>query len=65
MSEPVIPIERIQREAREAAERYEDVNAACPYPFSTDAAHAFKAYFVMARQEREALLQREQRGGAA
>ncbi len=57
MSEQVIPIERIEREARKAAGEHDDVNAACPYPFGTDAAHAFKAYFVMAREERKSLPQ--------
>lgn len=49
----LISIERIRREAREAAQRYTSVNDACPYPFSTDAAHAFKAEFQAARLQIE------------
>lgn len=49
MPEPVISIERLRAEAQDAATRYSDINAACPYPFHTDAAHAFKAYFLEAR----------------
>ena len=46
----IIPIARIEREATEAAKLYSDVNAACPYPFDSDAAHAFKAFFKAARE---------------
>ncbi len=49
MSEPVISIERIRREAQDAATRYSDINDACPYPWAWDAAHAFKAEFKAAR----------------
>lgn len=49
----LISIERIRREAREAAQRYHDVNDACPYPFGTDAGHAFQAEFKAARLEIE------------
>lgn len=45
MSEPIIPLDQVQREAREAAKVYTDVNDACPYPFSSDAGHAFRAEF--------------------
>jgi hypothetical protein len=61
MPEPVIPLARIQREAREAAQQYSDVNDACPYPFGTDAGHAFKAEFLAARQSLTATLQTEPR----
>lgn len=47
----LISLERIEREAREAARRYSDINEACPYPFATDAAHAFRAAFAAARIE--------------
>jgi hypothetical protein len=43
--EQVIPLDQVQREAREAAKEYADVNAACPYPFDSDAGHAFRAEF--------------------
>ncbi|KQM68799.1 hypothetical protein [Xylophilus sp. Leaf220] len=47
----VIPLARIQREAQAAATRYSDLNAACPYPFGSDAAHAFCAEFNQARAD--------------
>lgn len=49
MSESIISLDRIAREALEAAKRYDDVNDACPYPFGSDAGHAFKAAFLTAR----------------
>lgn len=48
-----IPLERIRAEARAAAQRYADINDACPYPWLTDAAHAFRAAF---REAREAIV---------
>lgn len=53
--EQVIPIDRIEAEARQAAQRYQDVNAACPYPFGSDAGHAFAQFFKQARAEEQAL----------
>lgn len=53
--EQVIPLERIEREARDAAREYSDINAACPYPFGSDAGHAFSQYFKLARAEEQAL----------
>lgn len=50
--ETIISISRIQREALAAAQQYSCVNAACPYPFGTDAAHMFKAFFNQARENR-------------
>ncbi len=47
----VISIERIQREAKAAAARYSDLNAACPYRFGSDAAHAFCAVFKQVRAD--------------
>jgi hypothetical protein len=44
-----IPLERVQAEARDAALQYADINDACPYPFQSDAGHAFKAEFRRAR----------------
>jgi hypothetical protein len=41
----VIPIARIEREAREAAHKYDDLALACPYPFTSDAGHAFASFF--------------------
>jgi hypothetical protein len=54
VSEPVISIMKIVLEAQAAAKRYASVNDACPYPFGSDAAHAFKAAFLGARKEYEA-----------
>lgn len=53
--EQVIPLGRIEREARAAALQYSDVNDACPYPFGSDAGHAFSQYFKLARAEAQAL----------
>jgi hypothetical protein len=50
----VEPIEKIKREAQEAAKRHSDVNDACPYPFHSDAGHAFSAFFHEARARIEA-----------
>ena len=47
----IIPIERIEREAIAAAKHYSDINDACPYPFHSDAAHQFKAFFEKARKD--------------
>lgn len=49
MSEPIISLERIAREAIAAAKIYDNVNDACPYPFGTAAGHDFKTAFVTAR----------------
>lgn len=49
MPEPVIEIERLRAEAQDAATRYSNVNDACPYPFHSDAGHAFSAFFQEAR----------------
>ncbi|MDF3821991.1 hypothetical protein P3G55_18950 [Leptospira sp. 96542] len=41
----VIPIARIEREARQAAHQFASLELACPYPFNSDAGHAFASYF--------------------
>jgi hypothetical protein len=51
MTEPIIPIDRIKQQAREAAARYENVNDACPYSFYTDAGRVFKSEFGKTRLE--------------
>jgi hypothetical protein len=38
-------IDRIKREAREAAARYADINAACPYPFASEEGRVFREEF--------------------
>ena len=45
MSEPIVSIARIEQQALKAAETYDDVNDACPYPFGTEAGRLFKATF--------------------
>ena len=49
MSEPVVSLDKIRREAQAAALIYRNVNDACPYPFGTAAATEFKAAFLAAR----------------
>ena len=49
MPEPIISIERIKQQAREAAEEYDCVNDACPYSFYTQAGRVFKAAFQKER----------------
>lgn len=53
MAHEVIPIARIQREARESAQRFANVNDACPYPFGSDAGRVFKEAFYIAREQKE------------
>jgi hypothetical protein len=50
MDHNIIPISRIEREAQQAAEQYDCVNAACPYPFGTHAGRLFKEFFLLARE---------------
>ena len=50
MPHEIISRSRIEREAIAAAKTYSDINAACPYPFGSDAAHAFTQFFNEARQ---------------
>ena len=59
MSNQVIPLSRIEAEARAAALKHSDVNDACPYPFFSDAGHAFSQYFKLARAEAQALQEPE------
>jgi hypothetical protein len=54
MKEPAVSldkakIDKIKTEAREAAARYTNVNAACPYPFGTAEAAVFKEEFLWVR----------------
>ncbi len=48
--EQVISLQRIEREAQEAARLYADINAACPYPFHSGAGQAFVRSFRDARE---------------
>lgn len=45
----VIPIERVRQEATLAAQTYDDVNAACPYPFFSPAGKLFLLVFMDAK----------------
>ena len=45
-----LELEQIRAEAQKAAFFYETVNDACPYPFGTVQAVAFKDAFIAARQ---------------
>lgn len=49
MSEPIISRERVQAEARAAAQKYSDVNDACPYPFGSEAGRVFRETFLAMR----------------
>lgn len=45
MDHTIISIDKVRREAREAAQHYSDVNDACPYPFCTEAGRVFRSEF--------------------
>ena len=45
MTFPIVSRERIEREAKAAAERGDTLNAACPYPFTDPAGEAFRDIF--------------------
>ncbi len=53
MAHEIIPVDRIQREARESAQRFSNVNDACPYPHQSTAAQVFKEAFFVAREQRQ------------
>ena len=42
--------DRVAAEARRAALVYDDVNDACPYPFTAQAGEVFKQYFIAERK---------------
>lgn len=49
MTEPIVPIARLQAEATAAARQYSNVNDACPYPFGSAAGQLFAGFFRAAR----------------
>ena len=51
MQQDIPHLDRIRTEARQAAAKYSDVNAACPYPWGTGAAIEFKREFEAAREQ--------------
>ena len=53
MQHEIISTERIKREAKESAQRFANVNDACPYPFQSQAGRIFKETFFIAREEKQ------------
>ena len=51
MAHEIIPIERIQREAKQA-QKHANANSANPYPAGSSAAALFKEQFFIAREQR-------------
>jgi hypothetical protein len=49
MTEPVVSIDSVKQEAAAAAQRYTNVNDACPYPFYSEAGRLFKQEFSRVR----------------
>lgn len=49
MTEPIVSIDVVKTQAREAAATYSNVNDACPYPFGSAAGKAFKEEFNWVR----------------
>jgi len=57
--EQIVSIDQIERQARLDAQRYSDVNAACPHPFHTAAGRLYRKTFEQARDELKALAKTE------
>lgn len=53
MSHEVIPIARIQREAKQAAQQHANANSANPYPKGSCASLLFKEHFFIAREQKQ------------
>ncbi len=51
--DPIVSIESIAKQANAAAEKFTNVNDACPYPFGTEAGRTFKRIFESALVERQ------------
>jgi hypothetical protein len=45
MDFPIVSLARVEREAKEAAEKGLSMNFACPYPFEDPAGQAFRRVF--------------------
>ena len=54
MAEQQSTTQRLREEARRAATKYTDINAACPYPWGSAEAVEFKREFMAARADIEA-----------
>jgi hypothetical protein len=52
----IISRERIATEALKASEQFDDVNAACPYPFGEPSGQLFKQIFNEAVRQQKAAL---------
>jgi hypothetical protein len=50
MSGPIVSIERLQREAKAAAQTQTCRHTACPYPSFSEAAHVFMEAFLLERK---------------
>lgn len=53
MSHEVIPIARIQREAKQAAQQHANANSANPYPKGSCASLLFKEHFFIDREQKQ------------
>lgn len=60
MAFDVVPIDTIKRVAHLAAERGESLNAACPWPFESEAGRRFKAFYFFHVAALEALAEDRQ-----
>jgi len=49
MPEPIVSLEKIEAQAKAAAQIYDHIDLACPYSFYTAAGRAFKAAFQKER----------------
>lgn len=49
MHTEVISIDKIKREAQAAVALFDDVNDACPYPFSSEAGQIYREEFIWQR----------------
>ena len=52
MAHEIIPIQRIQREAQQAAQQHANANSANPYPAGSSASLIFKEQFFIAKEQR-------------
>lgn len=56
----ITSLQRIELEARQAAAKWADINAACPYPWGSGAAITFKRAFLAERARIERQQQQEE-----
>lgn len=65
VTEPIVSLDQIKQQAAQAAEKFTDVNDACPYPFYTDAGRTFKQEFTRVRMQMFAARHAKTTGDAA